>query len=157
MRRRCPATSHLAGLDGRLQSHLGSLQLDRTEEAREVLRDAAREAETLIDAGSIYAGEFLGWIYARLDRKEDAIHAGQRQIELYGNDLYRRSMAEDNLAHIYFLVGNPEAAVEIFDRLLATDYGLAVTTEMLRLDPRLDALRERASFQAMLEKHSKKA
>jgi TolB-like protein/Flp pilus assembly protein TadD len=130
-------------------------ELDRSEEAREVLRQAAGEAETLFDAGSIFAGEFLGWIYARLGRKEEAIRAGQRQVELYSNDLYRRSMAEDSLAYINFFVGNPDAAVEIFDRLLATDYGLAITTETLRLDPRLDALRECPRFQAMLDRHGK--
>ena len=60
---------------------------------------------------------------------------------------------EESLAYIYAFVGISEAAVEIFDRLLATHYGSAITVEMLRLDPRLDILRDGPGFQAMLAKH----
>ena len=132
-------------------------RLDRTEEARAVLQEAAKEAETLVDSGSAYAGDALGLIYARLGRKEDAIRVAQRQMELWANDLFEGPRAEYILAYIYALAGDAEPAVEIFDRLLATSYAGAIMIEMLRLDPNLDPIRDHPRFQAMLEKYGQRA
>jgi TolB-like protein/tRNA A-37 threonylcarbamoyl transferase component Bud32/cytochrome c-type biogenesis protein CcmH/NrfG len=132
------------------------LHLDRTEEAREVLQMAAKELETVIASGSIRYQDVLGWIYALLGRKEDAIREVQRQIELDAIDLYRGPEAEDRLGYVYALFGDTEAAVEILDRLLATPYRNAITVEFLRLDPQLDPMRDEPRFQALLEKHGQK-
>ena len=117
---------------------------------------AAKELETVIASGSIRYQDVLGWIYALLGRKEDAIREVQRQIELDAIDLYRGPVAEDRLAYVYALFGDTEAAVEILDRLLATPYRNAITVERLRLDPALDPIRDDPRFQAMLEKHGQK-
>ena len=130
--------------------------LDRAEEAQEVLQEAAREGRTLVDSGSISAGIFLPGFYARLERKEDAIRAAQRQIELVADDLYEGPKAEEFLAYAYTNLGDPEAAIEIYDRLLATSYYDAVTIEELRFHPLLDPIRDDPRFQTMLEKHEKK-
>jgi len=91
--------------------------------------------------------------YARLDRKEDAIRAAQRQTELGADDVRVGPIAEEFLAWVYTAVGDPEAAIEIFDRLLTIPYHWAITVEALRLDPRADPIRDDPRFQAMLEKH----
>jgi TolB-like protein/Flp pilus assembly protein TadD len=131
-------------------------QLDRGEESREVQQEAARAAETFVDSGSNFAGNFLGMYYARLGRKEAAIHAVEQSIELHASDSLEGPRAEEFLAYIHAIVGDSEAAIESFDRLLATSYSDAITVEMLRLDPRLDPIRDDPAFQAMLEKHKQR-
>jgi serine/threonine protein kinase/tetratricopeptide (TPR) repeat protein len=132
---------------------LALFQLTRPEETEEVLLEAVRKAEALVDSGSTFAGHFLGGFYAGLGRKEEAIHAAQQQIALYANDLLLGPLAEEELGYLYALMGEPEAAVGIFDRLLATPYWQSITVERLSIDPRLDSLKSHPGFQAMLRKH----
>jgi serine/threonine-protein kinase len=130
-------------------------RLDRADEARQVLQRGASEAATLVDAGSVYAGLFLGLFSAQLDRAEDAIPAAEQAIELHASDSWMRGVGEEVLAYIYAIVGDPEAAVELFDHLLTTPYYQAITSDQLRLNPALDPIRDDPRFQAMLEKHEK--
>ena len=125
-------------------------QIGREDEAGSVVRATLDEAERLSAAGSIYSAEYLGWFYARLGKSKEAIQAQEELLELNRDDLYRQPMATDSLAYIHAFLGNRKQAVEAFRRLLTIPYGLAITAETLRLDPRLDPLRDLPEFQALV-------
>ena len=129
------------------------LQLDREDEALEQLRATAEELEGLTASASSLLARLQGRCYAHLGQREDAIRSILRAIDLSPGDLMARPAYEEDLAYIHAALGDDEAASEIFDRLLGTSYDDAVTVEILRLDPRLDSLRDHPRFQALLEKY----
>ena len=129
------------------------LHLDRREEAREDLQALASEIEDLIASGYPAVGSFLGLTYAHLGRREHAIREIERQIDLDAQDLFDVPWGQRDLAYVYAMFGEAEAAIEILDQLLVTSYNAAITVERLRLDPRLDPLRDHPRFQALLEKY----
>jgi non-specific serine/threonine protein kinase len=96
----------------------------------------------------------MGIVYAKLDRKEEAIREGKRALELNpvsGDALFGPERIED-LAYIYVIVGEYELAIDTLDYLLSIPSYISVP--WLRLDPKWDPLREHRGFQKLLEKYS---
>jgi TolB-like protein len=95
----------------------------------------------------------LGFAYAGLGRKQDAIREGIRGVELYpvSKDAYFGPQRVDDLADIYVMVGQYDEALEQFEYLLSIPYGFSV--EWLRLDPRYDPLRDLPRYQKLVEKY----
>ena len=96
----------------------------------------------------------LGLTYAYLGRKDDAIREGERAVELVSNDALLASVYAKNLARIYALVGEPEAAIDQIEYLLAIPSPL--TGGWLRVHPYWDPLRDHPRFQALLEKYDER-
>jgi len=93
----------------------------------------------------------LGQTYAYLGRKDDAIREGERAVALapISKDATTGPRLVRNLAVIYALVGEPEAAIDQIDYLLSIPSQLSVG--WLRVHPFWDPLRDHPRFQALLE------
>jgi TolB-like protein/Flp pilus assembly protein TadD len=106
----------------------------------EVPDDASRHAQ-------------LGFVFAGLGRKEEAIREGQRAIELLpeSKDAFDGPQVTVGLAQIYTWTGEKEQALQLLDHSLSTPNGLTVA--LLKLDPVWDPLRQDPRFIAILKKH----
>ena len=88
-----------------------------------------------------------------LGRKEDAITEGEFAVELMpmSKEAWRGAYREEDLARIYTMVGEYDAAIDRLERLLAVPSPTAVP--MLRIDPSWNPLRDHPRFQALLAKY----
>jgi serine/threonine protein kinase/Flp pilus assembly protein TadD len=101
----------------------------------------------------------LGLLYAYMQRKEDAIREGRRAVELEPEtqDAFHGAFTAGNLAMVYALLGEPDQAITLIERLLATPgavQGLGfpqnITLADLRLRWEWDSLRSNPRFQKIL-------
>ncbi|HET9708732.1 MAG TPA: BTAD domain-containing putative transcriptional regulator [Gemmatimonadales bacterium] len=108
---------------------------------QEELRRSPDDARLHSALGVAYAG--LGW-------REEAIREGKRGVELrpISKDTYQGYHREWDLARIYVMVGEHEAALERLEYLLSIPGYL--TPAWLRIDPTWDALRSHGRFQRLL-------
>jgi hypothetical protein len=93
----------------------------------------------------------LGLAMAGLGRADDAIREGRMAVHLLpvSEDAYAGSALADNLAHIYTLVGEYDAAIDQIESILSVD--APVTTTWVENDPTWDPLRGDPRFQRVLE------
>jgi tetratricopeptide (TPR) repeat protein len=102
----------------------------------------------------------LGILYALMQRKEAAVREGRRAVELEpeSQDAFHGASAVAKLALIYALVGEPDQAITLIERLLATpgaalwpDSPGSITVADLRLRSEWDVLRSNPRFQKILQ------
>ena len=121
------------------------------EQARPAFEAGVKEAP---ESAERHAG--LGWLYALMGRKNDAIAEGQRAVELKpeSKDAVDGSLMSGYLALIYARVGENDLAIPLIQRLLKTpgavdsaDYSITVNDlkyrwewDPLRNDPRFQRL-----------------
>jgi len=111
------------------------------------------EQRTREHPDNYYFLEALGLTYAYLGRKNDAIRVGQRAVALWPvakDALVGPDLIED-LAAIYALVGEPDAAIDQIEYLLSIP--CEVNVGWLRVHPWWDPLRDHPRFQELLEKY----
>ena len=96
----------------------------------------------------------LGKALAGLGRKEEAIAAGKRAIELMPieKDFYIGPQYILDLARTYTLLGMRDEALEQIDLLLSIPAKFSV--ELLKISPRWDSLRDHPRYQEIVEKYS---
>jgi tetratricopeptide (TPR) repeat protein len=101
----------------------------------------------------------LGLLYAYMQRKEDAIRESRRAVELEpeSQDAFHGASNAANLAVVYALVGEPDQAITLIERLLSTpgplqwpDFPTSITLADLRLRWEWDPLRSNPRFQKIL-------
>ncbi len=121
------------------------------EEARRIL--AAKISETPEDA-RLHSS--LGITLAGVGQPEGAVREGERGVELMppARDALRGIVRVEDLALIYTMVGNQEAALQQLDFLLSHPSWTSVP--LFRLDPRWDPLRKNPKFEALLAKYDVK-
>ena len=92
----------------------------------------------------------LGITYAGLGRREEALRAGQKGVELLpiSKEALRGYYREVDLAIIYTMVGEYEAAIDKLAYLLSIPGDLSVP--LLRIDPTYDPLREYPRFKGLV-------
>src|SRR6266567_1882640 len=119
--------------------------------ARPAFEAAVKEAPASADRHAI-----LGWLYAFMGRRDDAIREGQRAVELKpeSKDAVDGSLMNGYLALIYARVGKNDLAIPLIERLLRTpgavdsaDYSITINDlkyrwewDPLRKDPRFQKL-----------------
>jgi serine/threonine-protein kinase len=100
----------------------------------------------------------LGWLYAFMGRKEDAIREGQRAVELKpeSQDAVDGPLMNCYLALIYARIGEKELAIPLIERLLRTpgavdsaDYSITINDLKYRWE--WDPIRGDPRFQKLLE------
>ncbi len=93
----------------------------------------------------------LGIAYAGLGRKEDAIREGKRGVELYPvtKDAWRGLYRVKDLARIYVMVGEFDAAIDQLEFLLSKPVDMSIP--LLRLGPAWDPLRDHPRFKKLIE------
>jgi serine/threonine-protein kinase len=94
----------------------------------------------------------LGIVYAGLGLREEAIREGQKAVEMNPptqDHLTAPLFEVANLAEIYVMVGEHEAALDQLEYLLSIP--CPISPPLLRADPLWDPLRDNPRFQALLE------
>ena len=121
------------------------------EVARRALASKIREAP---DDARLHSS--LGIALAGLGRNAEAVQEGERGVDLMppARDSYRGVSRVEDLARIYTMVGNHEAAIQQLDYLLSHPSWISVT--LLKLDPRWDPLRKNPKFEALLARYEVK-
>jgi serine/threonine-protein kinase len=123
------------------------------QDAQPVFEDAVEEAPS-----SAIRHANLGWFYAFMGRKEDAIREGRRAVELKpeSKDAVDGVIVNCYLALIYARVGEKDLAVSLLQRLLKTpgavdsvDYSITVNDLKHRWE--WDPIRNDPRFQKLLE------
>jgi tetratricopeptide (TPR) repeat protein len=101
----------------------------------------------------------LGLLSAYMQRKEDAIRESSRAVELEpeSQNAFHGAKHAANLALVYSLVGEPDQAITLIERLLSTpgpvecsDFPFNMTLADLRLRWEWDPLRSNPRFQKIL-------
>jgi serine/threonine protein kinase/tetratricopeptide (TPR) repeat protein len=97
----------------------------------------------------------LGIAYAGLGRKEDAIREGKLGVKLLPvtKEAYRGLYRVEDLAKIYVMVGEFDAAIDQLEFLLSHPGPTSIP--LLRLDPAWGPLRDQPRFKRLLEEGSK--
>jgi TolB-like protein/Flp pilus assembly protein TadD len=97
----------------------------------------------------------LGFIYACLGHKDEAIREGMRGVDLLpvSKDAVDGPAGVETLVEIYIEVGEYDAALDQIEYLLSIPCGVSVS--LLRLDPLYDPLRKLPRFQKLLEQPDK--
>ncbi|MFN2507844.1 MAG: tetratricopeptide repeat protein [Chthoniobacterales bacterium] len=122
------------------------------EAARSAFEKAVKEAP---DSADRHAN--LGWLYAFMGRKEDAIREGRRAVELKpeSKDAFDGAIMNSYLALIYARVGEADQALSLIERLLKTpgavdsaDYSITVNDLKYRWE--WDPLRDDRRFQKLI-------
>jgi tetratricopeptide (TPR) repeat protein len=123
------------------------------EQARPAFEGAVREAP---DSAERHAS--LGWLYALMGRKNDAVSEGQQAVELKpeSKDAVDGSLVNGFLALIYARIGENDLAIPLIERLLATpgavdstDYSITVNDLKHRWE--WDPVRKDPRFQKLIE------
>lgn len=127
------------------------------QDAQPVFEDAVKEAPS-----SAIRHANLGWLYAFMGRKEDAIREGRRAVELKpeAKDAVDGVIVNCYLALIYARVGEKDLALQLLERLLKTpgavdsvDYSITINDLKHRWE--WDPIRSDPRFQKLLEKPAK--
>jgi TolB-like protein/Flp pilus assembly protein TadD len=127
-----------------------------SEQARVEYEVARTEIETALaerpDDYRLYAS--LGQALAGLGRKEEAIAAGKKAIDMMPieKDMYIGPRLVHDLALIYTRLGEPEEALDQIDLLLSIPAKFSVV--VLEMDPRWDGLRDHPRYREIVEKYS---
>ena len=131
-----------------VSSSAGQADLARAyyDSARVVLEAQVEEAPGIFAPHSA-----LGIAYAGLDRVEDAIREGRRGVEMLpvSRDAMTGPDRVRDLARIYVMVGEHEAAIDQLEYLLNIPSQMSVN--LLRVDPFWAPLRRYPRFQTLLE------
>ena len=142
-----------AVLRAEVLSYMGRRDLAREsfEEAHRILVKKIKEAPE--DARPHSS---LGIALAGLSLTADAVREGERAVALMppARDAYRGAYRVEDLARIYAMVGNQEAAIQQLDYLLS--HPSLISATLLKLDPRWDPLRKNPKFEALLAKYEVK-
>lgn len=121
--------------------------------------DSARvQIEKMVSADPNIAANqsYLGKIYAVLGRKDEAITAALRCVELVpvSNDALDGPKHLWDLATVYTDVGEFDLAIDQLDSLFLIPSHVSVN--LLKIAPEFIALRDHPRFQALIEKYGKK-
>jgi serine/threonine-protein kinase len=120
-----------------------------SDSARAVLEPELRGGQRLA-----WRRGFLGYAYAGLGRRTDAVREGleaERMIPA-STDPMQRAFLTFALARIYAVLGEEEAAIERLEYLMSVPS--LVSAPLLRVDPTWEPLRGNARFQRLVEEGS---
>ena len=127
---------------------MGNQQLEQTyhDSARSILESKIEERP---EDARLHSA--LGIAYAGLGRKEDAIREGKLGVELLSvtKEAWRGLFRVEDLARIYVMVGEHDAAIDQLEFLLSVPGEMSIP--LLRLDPAWAPLRDHPRFKKLIE------
>jgi tetratricopeptide (TPR) repeat protein len=94
----------------------------------------------------------LGLAYAGLGRKKEAVREGKKAVEILpvSQDAWRGPFLIQDLARIYLMVGEHDAAIDQLEYLLSIPGEISIP--LLRYDPTWEPLRDNPRFQKMIKR-----
>jgi tetratricopeptide (TPR) repeat protein len=126
---------------------------DKKDRAKEYYEEARINLESKIEEMSEDARfhSSLGIAYAGLGRKEEAVREGKLGVELLPvtKDAMKGSGRVEDLARIYVMVGEFDAAIDKLEFLLSRPGQTSI--HLLRLDPAWAPLRNHPRFKKLIE------
>jgi TolB-like protein/Flp pilus assembly protein TadD/predicted Ser/Thr protein kinase len=132
-------------------------QLGDSERALTSYQSALALMEEMVQArpedGRAYST--LGLAYAGLGRKDDAIRAGRKGLELNPHDALVFQVLEWHLVQTLLLLGEHDAALDHIEHLLSIPS--AISVQFLKITPEIDPLRDHPRFKRILDKYSEGA
>jgi TolB-like protein/Flp pilus assembly protein TadD len=113
-----------------------------TQELTTVTKDSAPEAAL---------HSLLGVAYAGLGNAATAVSEGQKGMSLQptSEDPFEGPEREEQMAQIYALLGDPDEAIPVLNRLLHTSSFTEITPELMRINPVWDPIRNDPRFQEL--------
>jgi TolB-like protein/Tfp pilus assembly protein PilF len=127
--------------------------MDKKKIAKKYYDEARSILETKIEEQPEHARfhSAVGIAYAGLGRKEDALREGKRGVELLpvSKDAMRGPYRVEDLARIYVMVGEHDAAIDQLEYLLSMPGPLSIP--LLQLDPAWGSLRNHPRFQKRID------
>jgi TolB-like protein/Tfp pilus assembly protein PilF len=128
-----------------------SLKETHAESARQILENLIAKSPEESNYHS-----YLGFAYALLGRKEDALREGKRGVDLY--PIERDAMGGPiyifNLSDILIIIEDYEEAISHLEHLMSIPAGRNVSIASLRSRSIYDPLRNHPRFKRLLEKYS---
>jgi TolB-like protein/tRNA A-37 threonylcarbamoyl transferase component Bud32/Flp pilus assembly protein TadD len=94
----------------------------------------------------------IGMVYAALGRRDEAISAGKRAMELHAHDLLQVAGREWELTQSCIRLGEHDAALDHIEHLLSIPS--LVSARYLEITPMVDPLRDHPRFKKLLSKYS---
>jgi hypothetical protein len=94
--------------------------------------------------------------YAGTGQKEKAIRLGRLELEKYpySRDVLEGTRAEWDMAKIYVMTGEYDAAIDLIEHFMSVPFELE-SVATLRSLPWWDPLRDQPRFQALIKKYEK--
>jgi len=119
--------------------------------ARKILEKEIRDKEEYKKWPHLFH-TYLGFAYAGLGHKEEAIREGKRAVELrpLTEDRFHNWRCLMNLAEIYMLVGEYDLAIDQLEFLLSIPSEISIP--LLKIDPTWDRLLNHPRFQKLLKR-----
>jgi serine/threonine-protein kinase len=124
--------------------------------ARQAYQEVLATVEAWVGRGMSRLRPALATAYAGLGEREaalaiiDTIVAERRSLP---PDPYTLPVPFVEMAHVYALLDEPDAAVDVLADLMVMEYSRSLTSAALRLNPIWDPLREHSRFQTLLKKY----
>ena len=120
--------------------------------AKSILEEQLKQKPDDADLRVQFA-KLLAW----LGEKDAAIAEAQRAIDLRpeSKDAFEGPAVAEQAAQVYVIIGDNARAIELLDELLSRPSEL--TSQILKLDPAWDPLRNDPAFQALFAKYAGKA
>ena len=136
-------------LYARIYGYMNKKELEKAnyESARNILESKIQQRP---EHARFYSA--LGFAYAGLGRKEDAVREGKLAVEMLpvSKDAMRGPYRVEDLACIYVMVGEYDDAIDTIEYLLSRPGLLSIP--LLRLDPAWDPLRDDPRFKDLLRR-----
>jgi len=122
------------------------------EASRDKLEIARRAFEEAIDAtpGNADLHSSLATVLSLLGDDTRALQEARLAVDLDAKDLFSGPVQLETLAQVYGRAGRTDEAIDLIERLLATDYSDSLTVHLLRLEPWWDPLRAEPRFQELI-------
>ncbi len=147
-----PDPLYFAYLPKSLMQGLGYAVSKQPQQAQASCETARLSLEKLVEESpnSPDGRRFLGWAYACLGRKTEAIREAEKAVDLLpvSKDALSGADALSTLAGVYAWVEEHDAAIDQLEYLLSIPYGLSIWD--LRLHPLWDSLRDHPRFRKLV-------
>ena len=104
------------------------------------------------DPGNLDLLSFIGISAAGINKKVEAVEAGQKAVKLAEYNYSEKSWRTEYLAQIYTMIGEYDKAIELLEELLKNPSDISI--KLLQLDPVWKPLQKMPEFKKLISEYS---